>query len=308
MFNSLNVKEAQSMQRMENLDACLPRTLQDIGIYETFHLNRIVHEWKKIVGPGFAKNSRILHIEPPVLVLSAFTSQWMQEIKMQEKQIIKKINEFYGHPVITSIRLQMHRQSFVKDINNEDAVLPYLIERPKYMGDGSYDTSKITISDEELARIDATLVNIENPKLKEIARQAQINQYKKNKHLAERGFHQCPVCGTWMTVPRKVCVTCDYMFYRKHIGTIKRVLRKYPNIRQDQIQQFVKCSMNAFNEAKKESIYYYMDKIHFGSTDQRQKYMLAMLITGKSVKDLSEDFVNNLCNKYRSKYLDEKKR
>ena len=48
-----------------------------------------------------------------------------------------------------------------------------------------------------------------------------------------------------------------------------------------------------------------MDKVHFGSNDPHHMYMLAQLITFKSVDQLEPQFVANLCAKYRSKFLPE---
>ena len=300
-----NLSNKRKDDRLENLDTCLPRSLKELGLLQSFQIHGLLHKWKRVVGEIIARNTRIIDITPPVITISTFTSQWMQELKMQEKQIIKKINDYYGTPIITSIRLQMHRQSYIKytDLETMDdgKSSNYGINVPSRI-----DFSSIPIYQAELDEIDRTLVNIESDELRRIGRKIQIEQRKKDKLLVKQGYHKCPHCGIWMTVKRRVCITCYHVLYRKHIGNIKRVIRAYPYIRYEQVQQYIKCSLDAFTEAKRECTYYFLDKVHFGSTNIEHMYTLAMMITNKQRDELEEGFVVNLCNKYRSKYIQNK--
>ena len=69
----------------------------------------------------------------------------------------------------------------------------------------------------------------------------------------------------------------------KHIKDIKAVIRKYPYFKYSDCQQFIQCTFPDFAEAMRESIYFYLDKIYKGSINRRHMYMVAMLITTKSL-------------------------
>ena len=72
---------------MESLEMCLAGGLHELGLLEQFKLNTLIHHWRDVVGPIYAGHTRIIDIKPPKIVLSADNSQWMQEVKMDQKRI-----------------------------------------------------------------------------------------------------------------------------------------------------------------------------------------------------------------------------
>ena len=105
---------------MESLEMCLPGGLHELGLLEQFKLNTLIHHWRDVVGPIYAGHTRIIDIKPPKIVLSADNSQWMQEVKMNQKRILKAINDYYKSDIITEMGLIMHRQSYVKETVNTE--------------------------------------------------------------------------------------------------------------------------------------------------------------------------------------------
>ena len=82
-------------------------------------------------------------------MLSADTSQWMQEVKMNQKRILKAINDYYKSDIITEMGLIMHRQSYVKETVNTEILK---IDMPDI--DGYTTMSKIVLSNDDMKSID----------------------------------------------------------------------------------------------------------------------------------------------------------
>ena len=269
-------------------------------------INGIRFKWDSIVGPAMAQQVTIESIQAPILTLLASNSMWMQEVIMRKGQILSSINQYYEDDIIKDIRVLMKKESFIKDeVQTKDIDLFY---QPK----GKIDFSKIALPKDILDSIDASLEIIKDPNLKAIGRKVQVQNWKKNQLLSKKGYVRCKLCGKWIEPQdgRKspkglICAQCHHGRYRAHVGQIIKVLEEHPTLKYDQMKPYMQCTLAGFNQARKELIYYYMDKVHFGSNDPHHMYMLAQLITFKSVDQLEPQFVANLCAKYRSKFLSE---
>ncbi|WP_251423681.1 DUF721 domain-containing protein [Veillonella agrestimuris] len=287
---------------MESLDLLLGKGLQKLGILEQFKLNTIVHHWKDVVGPIIASHTRIIDIKPPRIVISADTSQWMQEIKMNEKRIIKHINDYYKSDVITEMRLIMQRQSYIKQDEEKPLILEKEIKSRDYI-----QSNKIVLTDDDVDRIDSIVNKTNNEELKEAFRKLLISRWKKEIHLEQQGFQRCERCHVLMDRNNQYCVSCEYDLYREKINGIKTFIRNYPYCKYGDCKPHINCTFTEFSTAMRELIYFYLDKIYKGSTSRNHMYMAAMLITHKKPDELTDQHVINLCNKYRSKFLDEEK-
>ncbi|MBF1757113.1 MAG: DUF721 domain-containing protein [Veillonella tobetsuensis] len=287
---------------MESLNMCLAGGLDELGILEKFKLNTLIHHWRDVVGPIYAGHTRIIDIKPPKIVLSADNSQWMQEVKMNQKRILKAINEYYQGEIITEMGLMMNRQSFVKESSGPEI---YHIEMPDI--EGYIDMSKIVLSDDDINVIDNMVNKISDDTLKDTFRNVIISSRKKEIYLLEHGYHRCERCRILMNRDTKHCITCEYEIHREHINNIKRQIRRIPYIKYKECCKHINCTFDDFAMAMRELIYFYLDKVYHGSTSRNHMYMAAMLITHKKPEELTDQHVINLCNKHRSKFLSEEK-
>lgn len=285
---------------MESLDLCLPMALSELNLLEQYKLNTLVHHWHDVVGAVIASHAQIVHIKPPLIIISADTSMWMQELQMQKRRIIEEINNYYGREIIADIRFIMRRQSYVKAEKHKGLSIPDMS-----VPDKNIDFDSIVLSEDDVKAIDRSLDKTDNEKLKSAFRKIQIMRRKKEIYLERCGYHRCHRCGMHMQSKKDVCPTCEYEMHREHIKAIKAVIRKYPYIKYSDCQAFIECTFIHFAEAMRECIYFYLDKIYKGSINRRHMYMAAMLITHKKQDELTEQHVINLCNKYRSKFLAE---
>lgn len=279
----------------------------DMGqLSEAIRINSIRMHWELLVGSSMAKYVSIQKITPPSMHLLANNSMWMQEATMRKRELIEIINKFYGKPLISELQIHMQKKSFIKEAISSDTIdLSYQAIEP-------IDFNKIPLPKEVLESIEQQLASIKDPELKEMGRKLQIQNWKKNQVLSKDGYHRCTSCGKWIQKeddrrgPKgPICPQCHHERYRNHVRQIKSVLKKHPTLKYDQMASYMPCTLSGFNQARKELIYFFMDKIHYGSKDPHHMYMLAQLITYKDVQDLEPQFVANLCAKYRSKFLNQ---
>ncbi len=284
--------------QFESVDTCLPRTLdEEFHMVEPFRLHSLIHHWKSVVGPTIAAHTKVLAIEPPKIVICAYTSAWMQQLQMQQRQLLRCINEYYKESVITTIQLTMYRHSFVKE-----TATPSDIDLP-HIPTGRINFSKLTIPDASVERIDRICALTDNKRLQAITKKIQIEQEKKNHYLQKQGYVRCPNCGNWMHSNHKICANCKSKHDRYRISAIKSALQERPYMKYDEIINYGQCTLDEFNRARSELLYFYLDRIYHGSVSRQDMYMTAMLLTFKRPEELTDDHVINLCHKRRSNYL-----
>lgn len=285
----------------QSLDDCLQQSLQDWQVDTIVDAHRIIAYWQNIVGPMIAAETEIQKVEDGILYVNVSTSQWMQELQMLKRMIVRKINEWYGHAVIKDIRYAMRRYSNIKKKTSSVAVLDH-IEIPS---NDFIPMHRYAIPKDYLQYIDAKLERVSDANLRQVLRQLQVDQIKKNYFLQQKGHKRCPQCQQWMVNDkRKICVSCEQDNHQRALSRVKQALKQYPYGKYEMIARIVPCSLSLFSEAKRSLIHEYRERVHLGENDKQVRYMLTMLITQKPADQLTDLFVENLCNKYVSKFID----
>lgn len=273
-----------------------------MGLLTSFKEQELIHHWKKIVGPSVASHCQIIDIKPPSISISVDTSVWLQQMNMQKRQLLNKINDFYKDEIITEIRLQIKRISTKVE---EEQLLDYEIEADSFE---KIDFSTIVLTEADVREIDEAVRTCRDEKKAQLFRNILIRQKKKKIYLLQKGYKECEDCGVLIKSERPICMTCLYKRHRKIIRYIKYILNEHPHSKLDDIIEKVPfCTYEYYREAKREIIYYYLDRIYRGSENIFDLYQATMLITCKKREELSDEFVVNLTNKYRSKWIDKEK-
>lgn len=274
---------------------CLSGALKELGLAERFGVMRLFHHWSSVAGKRLAGNTKLLSVEPPTVTIAAFTSVWLQQLQMTKAKLLQRINEFYGQPLIKDLKFVMYRQSVIKEQHLEGIDADPIV-RPRI------DFNSIVLTPDEVAAIDKSLASVQNSELKAKLREVQVKQKKKEKYMLNHGYRLCESCGHYVRAPHRLCLTCAYEQQRQRIVAVRKWLHAKPYWKWDDMQkQLPSVTMSEYNEAKREVIYYYLDRIYTGSQDSVDLYTAAMLITGKTVEELTPQFVINLTNRYRPK-------
>lgn len=293
---------------MESIESIMPDSLKELHIWELFQEQKLLHEWSKVVGNTISHNVKILSIKVPIVYVGVFNSAWMQQVNMQKRQIIQKINQFYGKELITDLKYKMYgQQPGVQENINTD-----VDEEFGQNVNIKIDLTKISISQEELITIENNLKSISDKDLAEKMKIIMVDQIRRQKYMASKNIHFCTDCGKPLASTEKICLTCQYKRERNLIAYTIKLIKKYPQVNfeefiklaDDRIKKIIPyLTVSDFLKAKKEAIYYYLDNIYKGSIKAEDLFQVVMLITSKPKEELTLDYVINMTNRYRPKWI-----
>ena len=85
----------------------LQKYLEKAGISEKIEAASVVPEWPQIVGEGIAAVTTPLRVSSGVLVVAVRSSAWLSELKLMEREILRKVNVNRARGRISAIRFVM---------------------------------------------------------------------------------------------------------------------------------------------------------------------------------------------------------
>ncbi len=89
---------------MKQLKKAIEEAISGAGIKTALDQEAAVTFWNNIVGETVSSVTEAERVESGTLVVRVETSVWRQELQMQKKEIIKKINKKIGTKAIRDIR------------------------------------------------------------------------------------------------------------------------------------------------------------------------------------------------------------
>ncbi|HEY0303511.1 MAG TPA: DUF721 domain-containing protein [Longimicrobiales bacterium] len=85
----------------------LQKYLEKAGISEKIEAAAVVPEWPQLVGDGIAAVTTPLRVSSGVLFVAVRSSAWLSELKLMEREILRKVNAGRSRGKITGIRFVM---------------------------------------------------------------------------------------------------------------------------------------------------------------------------------------------------------
>jgi len=89
---------------METLKKAIKKAVIKTGIDKALKQESAVFFWPEVVGDTVASVSEATSVEKGVLIVKTGSPAWRQELHMQKKEIINKINKKIGSKAIKEIR------------------------------------------------------------------------------------------------------------------------------------------------------------------------------------------------------------
>ena len=89
---------------MELLKKAIKKAVEKTGIEAALNQESAVFLWKEVVGEGVARATEATGVEKGVLIVKTSSPTWRQELHMQKKEILEKINKKIGSKAIKEIR------------------------------------------------------------------------------------------------------------------------------------------------------------------------------------------------------------
>ena len=85
----------------------LQKYLDKAGIAEKIEAAAVVPEWPELVGEGIAGVTTPLRVSNGVLFVAVRSSAWLSELKLMEREILRKVNVNRPRGKISAIRFVM---------------------------------------------------------------------------------------------------------------------------------------------------------------------------------------------------------
>jgi predicted nucleic acid-binding Zn ribbon protein len=92
-----------------SLKHALEQSLHELGIERRLKAEQIMLLWPKIVGPAVAKVAYPAQCKNGILFIDVADNIWMQELKFQERDLVGRLNEALGEPLVRRLFLQLAR-------------------------------------------------------------------------------------------------------------------------------------------------------------------------------------------------------
>lgn len=168
---------------LTSLKAILRGAARTLGVERAANAALIEEMWVEVVGPAAAAHSRILGVRGTVVLAEAEAGPWTQDLSAQRGRFIGEINRRFGSQIVTEIRFRQTTVPF-------PAAHPGRPSPPRPADDrvGAEEprVEETAVSPEDLAAVERTVAEIQDPEIREGARRAMVSQLKwRNRQKAE---------------------------------------------------------------------------------------------------------------------------
>jgi len=89
---------------MQQLKKVLKKAISESGFKKALDQEDAVFVWGEVVGKNISKVTEAKEVDKGTLVIKTESATWRQELHMQKKEIINKINKKIGSIAIKEIR------------------------------------------------------------------------------------------------------------------------------------------------------------------------------------------------------------
>ena len=89
---------------MQHIGKALQVFIKNSGLEKVLDQQNIIDVWDEVVGEKISKNAKAKSIEYGVLKVETISPTWRQELHLQKKDIVKKLNEKIQKKIIKDIR------------------------------------------------------------------------------------------------------------------------------------------------------------------------------------------------------------
>lgn len=89
---------------MQHIGKALQVFIKNSGLEKVLDQQNIIDVWDEVVGEKISKNAKAKSIEYGVLKVETISPTWRQELYLQKKDIVKKLNEKIQKKIIKDIR------------------------------------------------------------------------------------------------------------------------------------------------------------------------------------------------------------
>jgi hypothetical protein len=139
----------------DRLGKILSPYLARIGLLQKMGEQRVRDCWEQIVGKAVAEATQPFRCRNRVFQVKVVSSVWMQELQFHKEMMIRKLNEFCGHPLVRDVWFFLGEKEKAKEI-------PAVGTTRKGAGENG------DLSQEEISRMEREVGRLHDREMKEI--------------------------------------------------------------------------------------------------------------------------------------------
>ncbi|MCH4166430.1 MAG: DUF721 domain-containing protein [Megasphaera sp.] len=285
--------------KMEQAGLSIPGILEKNHLLMPYKLYQAKLDWSQIAGQQIAKYSYIRDYDGHEVIIAVLNPVWMSHLFIYKQKLIDGINSFIGQPFIRDAR-------FVRSGKK-----PVRIVYENVNGETENVYPKGNLKNIVLPKDMVVMIRQETAYLPEALREkmAQLRFAQMRRQLAygDEGFKACPRCGRWLSKGETLCYICRLQERQEKKKAVRQILEEMPwltledMVEDGYIQEASGIGAELYNEVRRDCIYRLLEKIHNGYDTEADDFCLAMFITRKDPKMLTDKFIHNLTEKYRRK-------
>ena len=141
-------------EEISSLRRALDRSLRDLGLQKRLKTEQLSVLWPGIVGPSVAKITNPAQFRNGTLFIDVADHVWMQELKFQEVELIRRLNDALREPLVRRLFFQLAR------IGRPEPILPQ--EPPTAL------PMTIPLDPQQELALDREVATVRDPELREI--------------------------------------------------------------------------------------------------------------------------------------------
>lgn len=280
------------MTAMNRVGVVVPETIASLGLQKKYYAQCAILYWRTIVGEEIASHSRAQRLERGVLTVTVSNSVWTHHLFLLKQELIGKINTYIGQNVITDIRFLAGNRHKETNEENTEANEP----APLYA-----KLRAIRLEKAEVMEARKMVEEVADPVLQKKLLTMLYKNTALKKVRQKEGWHECHDCGVLCPPAERYCAACLIEQKKESLSAVRKMLRQAPWQNYHDFNQSLPCSFSDYLTAKQYLMNNLIQDIRMGQADENDEAALAMLTTGLSPFELTDDMIKNQIAKFRRK-------
>ncbi len=173
--------------------------LRDAHLLERAREQLCAVVWPQAVGQTVAAKCQVWRVRDGVAYVHCESPAWAQSLTLQQRQVVKKLNNLLGAKAIRSLRCS------TAGVTAQPEPPPTAPDPPR---PGEADLAQVTLSAAEAEALGATAANVRDRALRDRLQRAMEGHLRRRRWLLNHGYRACATCDTPFWGEGTLCYAC----------------------------------------------------------------------------------------------------
>lgn len=283
------MQEALWSDFLDIIKDILYKTIQNLSINKKFKAQMAIAHWEEIVGKDIAAQTNPQMMDFGILNIAVKNSVWAHHLMMMKMELLHKINEFIGEPIVRDIRFNQRYTAINRPISAD-----------KNEPDFGRALKRIYLTENEVNQADIMVRDVENDELKSKLKRLVSRHLASKKLKLTYKWHKCGKCNSLCDEKDRLCHVCNLQEKKQRYSDIRSILLEVPWATYGEVYKHVPCSNAEYIDAKVTLLNVIAQRIEDEVRDRMDVLTLVMLFTGAKYDEVNEKIIEKTMYKFRS--------